>query len=86
MFYRMGPWCVCSLRLSQLSSLCRLPSAITLSVTKNEQKGFKALPLGPIYGPNCQFLYQARVFSHGKLFQPSLMFVGKARSLPYQAL
>jgi hypothetical protein len=34
-----------------------------------------------IYG----FSLQARVFVPGKPFQPSLMFVGEARSLPYGA-
>jgi hypothetical protein len=29
------------------------------------------------------FLYYVRAFVHGKPFQPSLMFVGKSRSLPY---
>ncbi len=30
-----------------------------------------------------EYLYEARAFNPGKPFQPSLMFVGVARSLPY---
>jgi hypothetical protein len=51
-------------------------SIITLGLGANVIKLFTGVSNG--------FSYQARVFVAGKPFQPSLVFVGKARSLPYR--